>query len=113
MNGQSPDDEDEGRGEDEDEYFDLDNLDAEEKAILMQYLQEEYEKNPNSLPMPREQYEQLLADTRDLLEKRQGQDDGEDYGQDDGAEGIDSSEMVVENNEGAMIIQGEDNIDDE
>jgi len=63
--------------------------------------------------MPREQYEQLLADTRDLLEKRQGEDEGGDYGQDDGAEGIDSSEMVVENNEGAMIIQGEDNIDDE
>ena len=39
MDGRSPDDEDdEGRGEDEDEYFDLDNLDAEEKAILMQYL---------------------------------------------------------------------------
>ena len=36
MDGHSPDDE--GRGEDEDEYFDLDNLDAEEKAILMQYL---------------------------------------------------------------------------
>lgn len=78
----------------------------------MQYLQEEYEKNPNSLPMPREQYEQLLADTRGLVDKRQGHDDG-DYGQGEGGQGIDSSEMVVETNDGAMIIQGEDNIDDE
>jgi hypothetical protein len=51
---QDEDEDDQGKGEDEDEYFDLDNLDAEEKAILMQYLQEEYEKNPNSLPMPME-----------------------------------------------------------
>ena len=36
------DEDDQDKGEDEDEYFDLDNLDAEEKAILMQYLQEEY-----------------------------------------------------------------------
>ena len=53
--------EEEDKGEDdddeEDQYFDIDNLNDDEKAILMQYLQEEYEKNPDSLPMPKEQYE--------------------------------------------------------
>lgn len=49
--------EEEDEDEEEDQYFDIDNLNDDEKAILMQYLQEEYEKNPDSLPMPKEQYE--------------------------------------------------------
>lgn len=92
---------DEEKEEDEeDQYFDIDNLNDDEKAILMQYLQEEYEKNPDSLPMPKEQYEQLLADNQELLERMRSQ------------EGINSSEIVVEN-DGAMIIQGENNIEQE
>jgi hypothetical protein len=66
----------------------------------MQYLQEEYEKNPDSLPMPKEQYEQLLADNQELLERMRNQ------------EGISSSEIVVENEE-AMIIQGENNVQEQ
>jgi hypothetical protein len=46
--------EDDDEDEEEDQYFDIDNLNDDEKAILMQYLQEEYEKNPDSLPMPKE-----------------------------------------------------------
>ena len=49
--------EEEEEDEEEDQYFDIDNLNDDEKAILIQYLQEEYEKNPDSLPMPKEQYE--------------------------------------------------------
>jgi hypothetical protein len=48
--------------------------------------------------MPKEQYEQLLADNQDLLERMR--------------QGISSSEIVVEN-EGAMIIEGENNIQDD
>ena len=68
----------------------------------MQYLQEEYEKNPDALPMPKEQCEQLLADNQELLERMQmqKQQEGEQ-------EGIDSSEIIVENNEAAMIIEDE------
>lgn len=92
--------EEEEEDEEEDQYFDIDNLNDDEKAILIQYLQEEYEKNPDSLPMPKEQYEQLLADNQDLLERMRNQ------------EGINSSEIVVEN-EGAMIIQGEENVQEQ
>jgi hypothetical protein len=47
--------------------------------------------------MPKEQYEQLLADNQDLLERMRNQ------------EGISSSEIVVEN-DGAMMIQGDNGI---
>jgi hypothetical protein len=95
--GKGEDDEEDDDDEEEDQYFDIDNLNDDEKAILMQYLQEEYEKNPDSLPMPKEQYEQLLADNQDLLERMRNQ------------EGISSSEIVVEN-DGAMMIQGDNGI---
>ena len=45
----------EGQGEDdEDQLIDIDNLNDNEKAILIQYLQDEYKKNPDQLPMPKE-----------------------------------------------------------
>jgi hypothetical protein len=34
--------------------IDIDKLDDREKAILMQYLQEEYKNNPDSIPMSKE-----------------------------------------------------------
>ena len=49
--------------------IDTDNLDDKEKALLCRYLQAEYEKDPESLPMPREVVEEFLARNQDLLEQ--------------------------------------------
>ncbi len=45
-----------GEGEDEDDklLIDIDDLDEENKAMLLQYLQAEYEKNPDQFPFPKE-----------------------------------------------------------
>ena len=40
--------------EEGDQLIDIDNLEDNEKAILWQYLHEEYKNNPDKLPMPRE-----------------------------------------------------------
>ena len=40
--------------EEGDQLIDIDNLEDNEKAILWQYLHEEYKNNPDQLPMPRE-----------------------------------------------------------
>ena len=58
-----PNDEYGGEGEDdEDQMIDIENLNDKEKAILMQYLQEEYNNNPNQLPMSREVIENFFAE---------------------------------------------------
>ena len=62
---------DEGEGDDDDQLIDIDNLQDNEKAILIQYLQDEYEKNPDQLPMPKEVIEQFLHDNQDLIAKMQ------------------------------------------
>ena len=36
---------------------------------LIKYLQEEYQKNPDQLPMPKEVIEQFLLDNQDLIAK--------------------------------------------
>lgn len=53
---------DDGEGDDDDQLIDIDNLQDNEKAILIQYLQDEYQKNPDQLPMPKEVIEQFLHD---------------------------------------------------
>jgi hypothetical protein len=55
--------------EDEDQLVDIDNLDDNEKAILIQYLQNEYQKNPDQLPMPKEVIEKFLEDNQELIHK--------------------------------------------
>lgn len=79
-------DEGEDMGEDEDDddnqLIDIDNLNDEEKAILIQYLQNEYQKNPDNLPLPKEVIEQFLQDNHELVQNlhlmQQNQDDDED-----------------------------------
>ena len=65
-------DDDQGQdafGDDDEPMIDTDNLDDKEKALLCRYLQAEYEKDPESLPMPREVVEEFLARNQDLLEQ--------------------------------------------
>ena len=57
-----------GGEEDEDQLIDIDNLNDNEKVILIQYLQDEYAKDPDNLPMPREVIEQFLEDNKELVE---------------------------------------------
>ncbi len=63
------DQEQDGEQEDEegDQLIDIDNLEDNEKAILWQYLHEEYKNNPDQLPMPKEVVEQFLTDNHDLV----------------------------------------------
>jgi len=113
---QGPDDEGEEE-EDDQELIDIDKLNDQEKAILLHYLQDQYNNNPDQLPMPKEVIEQFIIDNQDLI-KNMG-DYELDYEEDaiDGGEeqievmegenlhqGIDSSEMVVEND-------GDDNLE--
>ena len=39
--------------------IDLDDLNEEEREMLMQYLQQEYEKNPDAFPFPQELLESV------------------------------------------------------
>ena len=48
--------------EDEDEkmLMDLNELDDQEKQLLLQYLQDEYEKHPEQFPFPKEHLNQII-----------------------------------------------------
>ena len=99
------DDEDMGE-DDEEQMIDIDNLNDNEKAILLQYLHDEYQKNPDNLPMSKELVEQFLDDNKDLLnqllaDQQQDDDDGEDNGED-----YDDDQVPNQ----AMVIQGDDNL---
>ena len=110
--GEDDDQAREAFGDDDEQMIDTDNLDDHEKALLCRYLQAEYAKNPDSLPMPREVVEEFLARNQDLLDQQDNQDEdgsgpGEmpppghqdglgDTGQESRNEGIDSNEIVVE-----------------
>lgn len=50
-----------GEEEDEDKPIDLNNLKDDEKYALLQYIKEEYDKNPESFPFPREQLDEIIA----------------------------------------------------
>lgn len=108
---------DDGEGDDDDQLIDIDNLQDNEKAILIQYLQDEYQKNPDQLPMPKEVIEQFLHDNQDLIAKMQqeAEDEGEE-GESDSPGATDSNQILMGQqniNEGAMMIEGEQESDGE
>ena len=55
--------------DEEEELIDIDNLADNEKVVLWHYLSEEYQKNPDQLPMPRDIVEQFLADNQELVQR--------------------------------------------
>lgn len=58
---QQNDEEDEEGDDGEDKtMIDLDDLDDNEREMLLQYLQQEYEKNPDQFPFPQEFLEKNL-----------------------------------------------------
>ena len=61
------DHDDEQKGDD-DMMIDLNELDPNEKQMLLQYLQEEYDKHPEQFPFPKEQLAQIIEQENfDLL----------------------------------------------
>ena len=83
-------DEDEGEEaageEEEEELIDIDNLADNEKVVLWHYLSEEYEKNPDNLPMPRDIVEQFLADNQALVQRLSEQQQEEEEAAGEGEE---------------------------
>lgn len=63
--------------------IELDDLDENERQMLLQYLQQEYEKNPDQFPFPKE----ILQDY--MMQQQQQK-------QDESIRDIKSDEMVVE-----------------
>ena len=67
--------------------IDLNELDANEKQMLLQYLQEEYDKHPEQFPFPKEQLAQIIEQEnfdllrdqiRILQQQKQVQEDEQD-----------------------------------
>lgn len=76
----------EGEDDEEDELIDIDHLADNEKVVLWHYLSEEYQKNPDQLPMPRDIVEQFLADNQELVERlgnAQAEEPDDDEGEDE------------------------------
>ena len=60
---QHPDDQDDEQfeeGQDGQLQFDVDELNEQERQQLIAYLQEEYEKNPDMLQIPKEKLQELI-----------------------------------------------------
>jgi hypothetical protein len=129
------DDDGEDHGEDdEDQLIDIAGLEDHEKAILLQYLHDEYQKNPDQLPMPKEVVAQLLAENKDMVEgldrhhelmpgqqqyplaeedEDQDEDQGEEQGDDDYGMDDNQDQMIQVQNNNAMVIEGEQNDSEE
>lgn len=45
---------DEGEDDGEDELVDLENLPEDKRQMLLEYLQQEYDRNPDNFPYPKE-----------------------------------------------------------
>lgn len=80
---------DEGEGDDDEDggdktMIDLDDLDDNEREMLLQYLQQEYDKNPDEFPFPKEILEGKLKPKQQQQEEEESVRD------------IKSEEMIVE-----------------
>ena len=84
---------------------DLDQLDDHNRQILLEYLQQEYEKNPDQFPFPKELIE-------DYMLKQQAQNQEMESVKD-----IKSQEMILEEgnhgNDNGQIMGGGQQIEDE
>ncbi|CDW83414.1 UNKNOWN [Stylonychia lemnae] len=101
------DDNQEGEGEyDEDMLVDLDQLDDTNKQMLLEYLQQEYEKNPDQFPFPKELLEQQQQNFKKQQESQKRQDT-------ESVRDIKSDEMIVEENSQQQnnIVGGEQEIE--
>ena len=78
MVGDEEDQQLEDGGEDEEEdklQFNVDELNEQERQLLVAYLQEEYEKNPETFQIPKEKLQELI---NAQLNRRDGDDEGDE-----------------------------------
>lgn len=76
MEGQEED----GGEDDEDKMqFDVDELNEQERQLLVAYLQEEYEKNPDTFQIPKEKLQELINAQLNRREEygEEGEEDNE------------------------------------
>jgi len=76
----------------------LDQLDEQNRAMLLEYLQQEYEKNPDQFPFPKELIE-------DYMRKQQKESES--------VKDIKSQEMVLEEHNDQIVGGGQDIEDEE
>lgn len=107
QNMQEDDGEGEGEEDDEDMLIDLDQLDEENRQALLEYLKQEYEKNPTQFPFPKELIEDYMnkqSSQQQQLHQRQETESVRD---------IRSDEMIVEETSSKKIEGGGLEIEDE
>ena len=87
--------------------IDLDQLDDQNRQMLLEYLQQEYEKNPDQFPFPKELIEDYMLKQQQQQQKHEGES----------VKDIKSQEMVLEENgvghDGQMIVGGGQQIEEE
>ena len=111
--GEGEDEDDENQEEEEDMLIDLNSLDDEKREMLIEYLQQEYDKNPGEFEIPQELLEALKV--RDGSGKRQSAGKREEL---ESVKDIKSQEMILEDamqGEGShnQIVGGGQDIEDE
>lgn len=99
--GDEEDEDDENQEEEEDMLIDLNSLDDEKREMLIEYLQQEYDKNPGEFEIPQELLEALKV--RDGSGKRQSAGKREEL---ESVKDIKSQEMILED---AMHGEGSHN----
>jgi hypothetical protein len=85
--GQKPH-QDEEEEEDEEMMIDLDQLDDQNRELLLEYLKQEYDKNPGQFPFPKELIEDFMK--KEQLKKAAA------GGEAESVKGINSQEMILE-----------------
>ena len=83
----------------------MNQLDNEEKYAILQYLEEEYDKNPEQFPFSKEQLAEIIEqDQFDLLreqirqlQQKQSQEEGED---DENVDHIEAGQQQIEVDDG-------------
>ena len=85
--GQKPQQEEEDE-EDEEMMIDLDQLDDQNRELLLEYLKQEYDKNPGQFPFPKELIEDFMK--KEQLKKAAA------GGEAESVKGINSQEMILE-----------------
>jgi hypothetical protein len=85
--GQKPQQEEEEE-EDEEMMIDLDQLDDQNRELLLEYLKQEYDKNPGQFPFPKELIEDFMK--KEQLKKAAA------GGEAESVKGINSQEMILE-----------------
>ena len=87
-------DEEEGE-EDEEMMIDLDQLDDQNREMLLEYLKQEYDKNPSQFPFPKELIEDFMKKEQ-MNKLAKINNGGAGHHENESIKDINSQEMVLE-----------------